>query len=687
MSRFSFICLLLLAFNSNSQLLIINEVSQGTGSKEYVEFVVAGTPTCQVPVPCADLRGVVLDDNNGYFAAGGGNGIAPGAIRFANTSFWSCIPQGTIIVIYNGADVNPALPPDDLTMNDNNCKLVIPINSTLIEGQGISTTSSITTYPSAASWVAGGGNWNQVSMNNSDDSFLTTPNIGTTTPTHGVSWGSNSDNAIIYFSGSASNKVFYFANSFDNNPSQQNNWISGNVGSDETPGIANNPANASWISSMNPQCGIGTSMQLALSAVPTNCGGTCIGSANVQVTGGVAPYNFSWSNGANTQAIDNLCAGTYTVEVTDAGGCTATDQVLVANAGSNLNVQLVATNESCENACDGEISAQVSGGTQPYTYLWNTNQTSSSLQAICPGNYDVVVTDQAGCSGIANTSVLAGVSMPDATITAHGPFESTDAPFQFTANSASGSWSSNCGACITQGGIFDPQVAGPGTYQICFEATNGGCTDQDCISVTVTGCSPETTTETQTICPGTSIDYNGQTISTAGSYPFIFQNQEGCDSTHILNLSFFQTNPINQTYSSCEGDSIEVNGIWYMEPDLLYWLDIDGNGCSVQNSIALTFTNCTIEEFSIFIPNTFTPNNDHVNDVFTIVLNGGILKEGYILNRWGNVVKEFNSTDMEWNGTTQNGLPVEDGVYTYVVRIEKTGSNNEDFHGFVTVIR
>ena len=98
-----FILLLLISNLLSAQQLIINEVSQGTGSSEYVEFVVIGTQTCTTPVPSLDLRKVIIDDNNGYFAPGSGTGIAPGAIRFANIQFWQSIPQGTFIVIYNAS--------------------------------------------------------------------------------------------------------------------------------------------------------------------------------------------------------------------------------------------------------------------------------------------------------------------------------------------------------------------------------------------------------------------------------------------------------------------------------------------------------------------------------------------------------------------------------------------------------
>ena len=133
--------LLLLSFATSAQQLYINEISQGTsGAKEYVEFLVVGNATCQTPVPTIDLRGVVIDDNNGLFATGSGTGIAAGAVRFANNVFWSAIPQGTLIVVYNNSDINPLLPPNDASMTDNNCRLVLPANSPLLEGQSVSYT-------------------------------------------------------------------------------------------------------------------------------------------------------------------------------------------------------------------------------------------------------------------------------------------------------------------------------------------------------------------------------------------------------------------------------------------------------------------------------------------------------------------------------------------------------------------
>lgn len=237
MFRFLLFFSFLWAYSSSiSQQLIINEVSQGPGSSEYVEFVVIGNPTCTTPVPSLDLRKVIIDDNNGYFAPGSGTGIATGALRFADIPFWQSVPQGTYIVIYNEASPNTVLPPNDLSLTDGNCRLIIPGSSTLLESTTVSPTTTNSAYPPNGSWVAG-GSWSQVAMANGGDSFQVPTIPSTGIPFHSVSWGNNTTNTIIYFSGSAAGKVFSFTNNTSNSWNTQANWTSGTVGVDETPGV------------------------------------------------------------------------------------------------------------------------------------------------------------------------------------------------------------------------------------------------------------------------------------------------------------------------------------------------------------------------------------------------------------------------------------------------------------------
>ena len=676
-----------ISINSFSQQLLINEISQGTGAKEYVEFVVAGNPNCDINVPCLDLRGVVIDDNNGYFAAGSGTGIATGAVRFADITFWSCIPQGTLILVYNNTDVNTAIPADDLTMADGNCSLIIPINSTLFEGQSTSPSSSVNTYPQTASWIAGNGTWSQIAMSNSNDSFQIRNTITSATPNHSVSWGNNNTNTQITFA-SASGSVFSMMNSIDDNSFSQANWTSGNVPNDETPGTYNNTLNGNWISAMNPQCGISNPLYIAISSTPTGCTATCTGTATIIISGGTGPYQTLWSTSETTTTINNLCAATYTVEVTDDAGCTITEQVTVSNSGSTLQLTLTPTNESCDGLCDGEITSVPSGGSSPYSYLWSNAEVTPDIANLCPGNYSLTITDNSGCTISVSETINAGAVTGDATITTSGPFTTTDAAIQFIGAQAGGVWTADCGSCISQSGMFDPQIAGVGTFEICYSVGSGVCADQDCVEIIVNdGCTPQTTSENHITCPNGSISISGQVYTAPGTYSDTYIDILGCDSTHTINYNWHQTNPIELMFSECQGDTVEFNGDYYFETTYYEEQVTDANGCIVTNTFLFSFDDCYAPDYNVFIPNVFTPNNDFVNDLFEISITGGYLESGFIINRWGEQVHEFHENLLTWDGRTRKGMNATDGVYTYVVKVRETGGVVEVYHGFVTLLR
>ena len=608
-----FILLLLITNLLRAQQLIINEVSQGTGTSEYVEFVVIGSPTCITPVPSLDLRKVIIDDNNGYFAPGSGTGIAPGAIRFANIPFWQTIPQGTFIVIYNATSPNTSLPADDLSMTDGNCRLIIPSSSTLLEKTTLSPTTTNQSYPLNDNDWTSGGSWSPLAMSNSDDSFQV-PNIPSTgVPFHSVSWGNNTNNTLVYFAGSAAGIVFSFTNTNSNDWNLVSNWTSANVTTGQTPGMANSVLNDAWIAGMNPLCSV--------------------------------------------------------------------------NPGMTLTPFIL--NESCVNSCDGAIQTSVNNGLAPFTYSWSNGATSSSITNSCPGTYTVTVTGANGCSVIESFTISAGNLTANATISSAGPFTNLDPIYQIQALNSGGVWSSNCGMCLSSFGLFNPQIAGVGSWEICYSLGSGNCADSQCISILVTNdCIPQIITENAIICPGDSLLVNGSWENSQGQYSATFQDINQCDSTHIVNLSFYIVSPLIENILFCEFDSVLVFNQWISTSQTLTQVEQTANGCDYEHTINVQMESCIVEEALVYIPNVFTPNGDSVNDAFEIVLQNGIVELGWIFNRWGNIVCTFSPTQLKWNGRDERtGKPVLDGVYTYVLYFKPANTVSKLYQGFVTLIK
>lgn len=130
----------------------------------------------------------------------------------------------------------------------------------------------------------------------------------------------------------------------------------------------------------------------------------CDGSATVTASGGVAPYTYSWSSGGSTVNEEDLCAGTYTVTVTDANGCATTESVTIS-APSPINVSISKNDATCSSGTNGSASVSVTGGNSPYTYKWSTGATSNSINNLTPGTYSVTVTDANGCQEIADVTI------------------------------------------------------------------------------------------------------------------------------------------------------------------------------------------------------------------------------------------------------------------------------------------
>ncbi|RMG91842.1 MAG: hypothetical protein D6706_17775, partial [Chloroflexi bacterium] len=125
------------------------------------------------------------------------------------------------------------------------------------------------------------------------------------------------------------------------------------------------------------------------------CAGLADGVAISTVTGGTPPYNYLWTTG-DTSAILETGAGLYFLVVTDANGCIQTGHVQIDEPDS-LSIVFQSVAPTTPYHADGQLTVVVTGGTPPYTYQWNTGDTTSSLTGLNPGLYKVTITDSFGC--------------------------------------------------------------------------------------------------------------------------------------------------------------------------------------------------------------------------------------------------------------------------------------------------
>ena len=356
---------ILTGFSVFGQTLIINEFSNGpSGAQEYLEFIVVDDNAfynCgNTTPPCVDIRGWIIDDNSGYHGIGG---VASGCNRFSNDSFWQCIPLGTIIVVYNNVDPNPNLPPDDLSMTDNNCRLVIPISNTQLFDNNATTPGAVAcSYPTAG-WIAG-GNWTRIGMANTGDCARLVNLAGCEVSS--VCYGDVNLNTQIYFAsgGSGADNVWYFNNG---NSVIQSNWSEGCADNEtvldagtcgannQTPGSSNNALNSAYIAQFNNNCQPIQPLSLSLSAT-TSQGCSCDGSASISATGSIGPYTYAWFDnfnvplGQNSASATNLCSGNYYCVVTSSINCVDTISVFVGSTCSNYGTFASATMiENCVN--------------------------------------------------------------------------------------------------------------------------------------------------------------------------------------------------------------------------------------------------------------------------------------------------------------------------------------------------
>ncbi|MFN0013413.1 MAG: choice-of-anchor V domain-containing protein [Saprospiraceae bacterium] len=273
------------------------------------------------------------------------------------------------------------------------------------------------------------------------------------------------------------------------------------------------------------------------SVTPVSCFGGNNGSATVEGDGGAPPYTYLWSNGQNGQTAINLTAGTYTATVTGSGGSgTATATAVITQPPAITATVTVQGILTCVNT-SVTATANVSGGTGPYTFEWSGGQTGNPVQLTTPGSNVVSVTDNNGCIKTAQTTVVSNTTPPNVqagptfTLTCAQPTAVLNGSGSSTGPTISYLWTASNGGNIVSGATtLTPLVNAAGTYTLVVTNATNGCTATDFTTVS-SSINPPTATATggTLTCTATSVTLMATT--NAGSPTFAWSGPNGFMST------------------------------------------------------------------------------------------------------------------------------------------------------------
>jgi large repetitive protein len=137
------------------------------------------------------------------------------------------------------------------------------------------------------------------------------------------------------------------------------------------------------------------------------CSGGSNGSISTTTTGGNPPYTYIWSNGSTASSIGSVVSGQYSVTISDSTGQSLDTTVVLTSPPAVLVTNQV-TQPTCVGLANGAIDLSVSGGVQPYSYVWSNGATTQDVTGLAAGTYSVTISDANGCTAMSNMSLVSG---------------------------------------------------------------------------------------------------------------------------------------------------------------------------------------------------------------------------------------------------------------------------------------
>lgn len=408
-----------------------------------------------------------------------------------------------------------------------------------------------------------------------------------------------------------------------------------------------------------------------------SCFGGSNGSATVTIGGGVVPYTYAWAPTApvqTTAAATGLRAGNYTVTVTDSNNCTL-DSMVTVTEPPIVDVQMTGVPASFCAGQQAVLGATSTGGTGAHTYTWSHGMPAGPSQTVSPATtttYTVTATDANNCKD-STTMTLTVFPLPQARFvvdrqqgcvplcvnfsnqsTVTGGIIVT---YSWTVNNQNITGDTNPGYCFKMAGSYGVSLT---------VTTSDGCSDTYSVGQMIN------------VYDNPEADFSYSPHEIYMTSPIVhFNDESGGQGNTGWQWDFGDLSvgtEANPTHSyGALGDY------------LVRLLVTNQYGCIDTTSRVITIR----PETNVFIPNTFTPNNDDFNNVWQPSISYIETYRLWIYNRWGELLYETDDLYRGWNGTYQNRgdkiLPLD--VYVYRITYKEFNGKQKTLLGHINLIR
>lgn len=424
---------------------------------------------------------------------------------------------------------------------------------------------------------------------------------------------------------------------------------------------------------------------------------------------------FSWSTGETTEEITVSDAGNYTVSLTNS--CGTSEETIVVSILEPPVVSLVSPAEVA--LCQGQTITLEADGIGDFE--WNTGETTPAITVSATGTYTVTLSNACGTDE-ATVVVTDGGTVPNPTIDVIGNTSICAGESAVLVASGAGNY------LWSNGSVEDEiEVYLPGIYSLTATNTCGSTT----VSVQITQNTTPLVNITQgpaaSICGGGSLTLTASStlpitwstgqegalieVDSEGTYYAFVSNVCGADTAFIdvsvgspiagftasadtgsapLDVQFFNTSLNADNYNwyingELVGTDEDFMQTFYQNgPQEIVLVAIDEAGCTDSFSMIITISDCYP---LVYVPNTFTPNEDGINDLFKFTANCVDDYEINIYNRWGTLLYTGQRGSPYWDGGTRHGYYVADGVYVYTIEYTSLQGVKTEKKGTVTIFR